>query len=225
MKGVLTVGMRILGVVTALLAVSAAAGVAFGQNAGHAIDGRMEKILDSAEPGERISAWVYFTEKPGLARPADALVSERSLERRRRVLPPSMVVDRTDLPVDERFVAAVVQTGALLRERSKWLNAVSLSATPDQLRALAALPFVRLIEPLLRDKLGLDRECEGESVRIGYRTFRIIGVIEKPPDLGFGGGYFTLAFAKKVGKGSKVYAADMKPEYLAFIGPQASRAG
>ena len=44
-------------------------------------------------------------------------------------------------------------------------------------------------------------------------------------DLGFGGGYFTLAFAKKVGKGSKVYAADMKPEYLAFIGPQASRAG
>jgi putative ABC transport system permease protein len=47
---------------------------------------------------------------------------------------------------------------------------------------------VCLIEPVLRDKLGLDRECSGESIRVGYRTFRVIGVIEKPPDLGFGGG-------------------------------------
>lgn len=141
---------RVLAVITGLLAVSAAAGVALGQNSRQAIDGRLERILASAEPGERISAWVYFADKPGLARPADPLVSERSLERRRRVLPPSMVVDQTDLPVDERYVSAIVETGALLRERSKWLNAVSLSATPAQMRALAALPFVRLIEPLLR---------------------------------------------------------------------------
>ncbi|MCJ7728662.1 MAG: ABC transporter permease [Sedimentisphaerales bacterium] len=47
---------------------------------------------------------------------------------------------------------------------------------------------VCLIEPVLRDKLGLDRECGGESIRIGYRTFRVIGVIDKPPDLGFGDG-------------------------------------
>jgi len=47
---------------------------------------------------------------------------------------------------------------------------------------------VCLIEPELRDKLGLDRECEGEAIRIGFRTFRVIGVIEKPPDLGFGDG-------------------------------------
>jgi subtilisin family serine protease len=139
-----------LAVITGLLAVSAAAGVALGQNSRQAIDGRLERVLASAEPGERISAWVYFADKPGLARPADPLVSERSLERRRRVLPPSMVVDQTDLPVDERYVSAIVETGALLRERSKWLNAVSLSATSAQIRALAALPFVRAIEPLLR---------------------------------------------------------------------------
>jgi putative ABC transport system permease protein len=47
---------------------------------------------------------------------------------------------------------------------------------------------VCLIEAVVRDKLSLDRECEGASIRIGYRTFRVIGVIEKPPDLGFGGG-------------------------------------
>ena len=46
---------------------------------------------------------------------------------------------------------------------------------------------VCLIGQQLRDKLGLERECEGDAIRIGYRTFRVIGVIEKRPDLGFGG--------------------------------------
>ncbi len=47
---------------------------------------------------------------------------------------------------------------------------------------------VCLIEPELRDKLGLEKDCVGESIRIGFRNFRIVGVIEKRPDLGIGGG-------------------------------------
>ena len=47
---------------------------------------------------------------------------------------------------------------------------------------------VCLIEPELRDKLGFDKDCIGETIRIGFRNFRIIGVIEKQTDLGIGGG-------------------------------------
>jgi len=47
---------------------------------------------------------------------------------------------------------------------------------------------VCLIEPELRDKLSLDKDCIGETIRIGFRNFRIIGVIEKQSDLGIGGG-------------------------------------
>jgi putative ABC transport system permease protein len=47
---------------------------------------------------------------------------------------------------------------------------------------------VCLIEPELRDKLGLDKDCIGETIRIGFRNFRIVGVIEKRTDLGIGGG-------------------------------------
>jgi len=47
---------------------------------------------------------------------------------------------------------------------------------------------VCLIEPELRDKLGLDRDCIGQTIRIGVRNFRIIGVIEKRNDLQFGSG-------------------------------------
>jgi putative ABC transport system permease protein len=47
---------------------------------------------------------------------------------------------------------------------------------------------VCLIEPELRDKLGMNKDCIGQTIRIGFRNFRIIGVIEKRTDLGIGGG-------------------------------------
>ena len=45
---------------------------------------------------------------------------------------------------------------------------------------------VCLIEPPLQDKLGLNKECEGQIIRIGNLSFRIIGVMEKPTDIGIG---------------------------------------
>jgi len=50
-----------------------------------------------------------------------------------------------------------------------------------ELSEIDAGQAVCLIEPKLRDKLGLDKECVGETIRLGYRAFRIIGVVEKPP--------------------------------------------
>jgi putative ABC transport system permease protein len=47
---------------------------------------------------------------------------------------------------------------------------------------------VCLIEPEFRDKLGMNKDCIGDAIKIGYRTFRVVGVIEKRPNLGFGGG-------------------------------------
>jgi ubiquinone/menaquinone biosynthesis C-methylase UbiE len=44
-------------------------------------------------------------------------------------------------------------------------------------------------------------------------------------DIGSGGGYFTIAFAGKVGKAGRVYAVDVKPKYLEFIWRRAAREG
>jgi len=45
---------------------------------------------------------------------------------------------------------------------------------------------VCLIDPKLRDELHLDRDCIGQSIRIGHHTFSIVGVIEGQPELQFG---------------------------------------
>ncbi len=47
---------------------------------------------------------------------------------------------------------------------------------------------VCLIEPNLQNKLELNKDCIGETLRIGHITFKIIGVIEKSKQLNFGGG-------------------------------------
>jgi putative ABC transport system permease protein len=44
---------------------------------------------------------------------------------------------------------------------------------------------VCLIDPQLRDKLRLDTDCIGQSIRIGHNTFRIVGVIEQKVQMGF----------------------------------------
>ena len=43
---------------------------------------------------------------------------------------------------------------------------------------------VCLVTPELRDKLGLNRDCCGESVLIGNRLFTIVGVVAKASDFG-----------------------------------------
>ena len=45
---------------------------------------------------------------------------------------------------------------------------------------------VCLIDPKLQSELRLDRDCIGQSIRIGHQTFVIAGVVEPRPEIDFG---------------------------------------
>ncbi|MFO0962549.1 MAG: S8 family serine peptidase [Phycisphaerales bacterium] len=95
--------------------------------------------------------WVYLQEAPaGAIDPAQTPLTQRALERRalRRTLPG--LVDARDLPIDEATLAHIRATGATVRQTSRWLRAVSVDATPAQMRALRALPEVRTLAPVAR---------------------------------------------------------------------------
>lgn len=53
-----------------------------------------------------------------------------------------------DIPVDESYIQTVLKTGAELRHQSKWLNAISIVATTEQLKQIALLPIVKKLQPV-----------------------------------------------------------------------------
>ncbi len=108
--------------------------------------------LGSRDNGQ-IHAWVFFSHKPRyLARSTDAFpVTERALDRRRRRGAVQQEQARQlDQPVPADFLQQVRITGATIRRVSRWMNAVSVSATRKQLESLAGLSFVSRIEPVRR---------------------------------------------------------------------------
>jgi subtilisin family serine protease/subtilisin-like proprotein convertase family protein len=99
--------------------------------------------------------WVFFADRSltgeqqevALAR-AQAELPARTAARRAKM--GTTVVSEADLPLHAPYVAAVQATGARLRQQSRWLNAASIDATREQLAAVAALPFVTRVAPVLQ---------------------------------------------------------------------------
>jgi serine protease AprX len=103
-----------------------------------------------------VKVWIYFTDR-GLDASTDggspigasvlsrAAVSDRAVDRRlRRSSGP--VVDERDLPPFAGYVGAVRSAGCRVRHQSKYLNAVSAFATPQEILALEKLSFVRRVD-------------------------------------------------------------------------------
>jgi subtilisin family serine protease len=113
--------------------------------------------------------WVFFTDK-GLGTRSDldqALALFRSrlnakTRQRRASLGPDLGLDVTDVPVFEGYIQALEDAGCRLRRTSRWLNAASVEMPAGKLNALAAMPFVRYVEPVL-EKRGPEPDPEGES--------------------------------------------------------------
>lgn len=94
--------------------------------------------------------WVMFRDKgPDAARMDLRHVSAVSRERRVRTLGVEAAFDQDDLSIHPSYLQAVRDHGVVIRAQSRWLNAVSVSATPDQAHQLRSLTCVREIRPVL----------------------------------------------------------------------------
>lgn len=140
------------------LLVSIAAGVCLASppaaTAATRLDARLRAAVAALPAGQTLPVWVVLADKgvheAQKSAPPLNLVSERSLQRRAKVRPPGKLVDVADLAVDEAYVRSLAATGARIRQRSRWLNRVSVDATLPQLESIAALPCVQAVEPVTR---------------------------------------------------------------------------
>jgi subtilisin family serine protease len=102
----------------------------------------------AAGPRGRYAVWVFFKDRgeatEALAA-AQRTVSPRALARRalRGTAGP---VGLADAPPAPAYVAAVAAAATRLRQPSRWMNAVSVEATPAQVRAIESLAFVDRVD-------------------------------------------------------------------------------
>lgn len=99
---------------------------------------------------EKLVVYVYFNDKgPNAEQYLNnplSLVSEKSLERRRKVLPPNQLVDITDVPVYQPYVNQVNNKASKVRHELKWFNCLSVEGTKAQVLDIAGLDCVSKID-------------------------------------------------------------------------------
>jgi subtilisin family serine protease len=108
--------------------------------------------------------WVYFRDKgpspeTGMAE-AQAGLTPRALARRALRGDMAELVGYDDLPVVAAYAEAVFARVLRPRQQSRWFNAVSAEATPDQIRAVAGLAFVDRVDMVRRYRRSHEERVE-----------------------------------------------------------------
>ncbi|MEO8209273.1 MAG: S8 family serine peptidase, partial [bacterium] len=105
-----------------------------------------------------IKYWIFFKDKgefkPGMqiTKGSDAyekgmaLLNERAIKRRLKVLSEDNLIDFADLPLESEYVNGVINSGVKLNATSRWLNGVSAYMTKNQLSKVKALEYVSQIK-------------------------------------------------------------------------------
>jgi len=111
-------------------------------------------VVQGQPDDKRVKYWIFFTDK-GLETEeklerayalAESQLSPRSLKRRSKVRGWRNLLDYTDLPVNVRYIEAIRNLGLKPIVVSKWLNAVSVKASPEEIKRIQELPFVRKVQ-------------------------------------------------------------------------------
>lgn len=117
----------------------------------HALALAAALLSNHASLDDEQKVWVLFADKGvtthALAE-AEADLNERTRHRRAARRSSPGLVDGRDLPVTEAYVDAVTHIAGDPIVISRWLNALSVHATPDEINDLRQLSFVTSVRPV-----------------------------------------------------------------------------
>ena len=106
--------------------------------------------------------WVYFKDKGEIEKSdyiplAKQVISERSLRKKH--------IDYSDLPLNSDYIRQIRYTGAKVKQKSRWFNAVSVYADEFQLKKISNYTFIRKIESVNFKDLGMQETDIEELLR------------------------------------------------------------
>jgi subtilisin family serine protease len=106
---------------------------------------RLLNMNSAIHDNGKYHAWIYFVDKTkSVEKPT---ISPKALKRRNKVNP-NINYDWYDLNPSEEYINKVLNTGAKLRHQSRWLNAISIECTDNELIEISSMPFVKEIKPV-----------------------------------------------------------------------------
>ena len=117
------------------------------------ISPRLQQRLSEASAGTIHTVWVYFSDKGPVSEQIwseaeQALLPRAQVRRARQPFANQRLVDEHDLPLYHNYLTEVNDLVQRIRQKSRWMNAVSAEVTAANLNQLARLPFIRKIEPV-----------------------------------------------------------------------------
>lgn len=143
-----------------------------GARASADISPSVKEWLEAAACDESIVVWVFFRDKgerspaetEARIREAGSLFEPAAIARRQRARP-YRPFDQSDLRLHKPYIRTLEEEGVKFRSFSRWLNAVSIEATPQQVARIADLGFVTCIRRVSGRRGGPDLELSGERPR------------------------------------------------------------
>lgn len=184
----------------------------FSQSIIEKISPSLQLELSKLSQSENILVWIYFADKGNslekyFNNPL-LVVSQKSLQRRAKLNLES-IIDFSDLPVNQNYIAQLQSQGLIVKQKSKWLNAVSGYADKTMIEKFVKNNFVKSIDVVGRFKKSENsiefQENEIENFdysttpsginNLNYgRSFNQVNIIKVPQvhNLGYNGAGITI---------------------------------
>ena len=106
---------------------------------------RTADLKSAKRDNDKYFTWIYFTDKDKSLKKTN--ISPKALKRRNKA-GQNINFDWYDSNPSEEYIEKILQTGAELRQQSRWLNAISIECTEKQLSEISYMPFVKEITPV-----------------------------------------------------------------------------
>jgi hypothetical protein len=108
-----------------------------------------EQLQIAKRDNDKLHVWVYFTDKGSIHQRAKKNIKIHPRTEERRLIRGTIKDSRWhDTHPLRDYMMAVETAGAVLRRQSRWLNAVSIEISEDQLGDILKLSFVSHVEPV-----------------------------------------------------------------------------
>ena len=125
--------------------------------------GKLEKAV---RDDGKYHVWVYLIDKGRSLQKTD--VSEKSQKRRSKVGADANF-NWYDLNPNSEYVTKIANTGAKIRQQSRWLNAISIECNEQQLIEISYMPFVKEVKPIVQYRRQILKE-EPASTKLQKKT-------------------------------------------------------